>query len=81
MRMVTLLRPRKEYVLGLGPQSYTFFEGIPARVPDEVAARCVQLKGDKGRPIFQVGPDNIVDPDADVAETLGVQLKFRAFGG
>jgi hypothetical protein len=68
------------YDLRMGPQSYKFFEGIPVSVPAEVAQRCEQTRGDKGRPIFKITPDGI-DPDADVAAALGVQLKFRAFGG
>lgn len=81
MQSVTLLGPQRTYELGIsGAEHYKFFEGIPVQVPDAIADRCRDIKGMKGRKIFRVEPVG-PDPDADVAATLGVQLKFKAFGG
>lgn len=81
MQDVTLLRPRQIFQLGTGPQSHNFFEGITVAVADDIAEKLRAEKGSKGRPMFRIEPVGASDPDADVAEALGVQLKFKAYGG
>jgi len=66
------------YEIRTGSQSYKFFLDVPVSVPDEIAEMCNQIWNGKGKPAFRIEVDGI-DPDADIAQALGVQLKFRAF--
>lgn len=81
MQQATLLRPRKIYQDGVGPQARQWVEGQTLIVPDDVAERIRTEKGANGKPVFRIEPVGANDPDADVAAALGIQLKFKAYGG
>jgi hypothetical protein len=77
MADVTLKGPeRKTYRLRCVGKLWRFKgDETVHNVPDEVARRCEQLKDPKGRKLFFIDWDP-KDPDADIAEILGVQLEW-----
>lgn len=72
---VTLLRrPHQTYCLTVGSQTYRFRGEETVEVSREIAEACASVKDDE-RPLFEViGLEG--DPDADVAEVLGIQLEW-----
>jgi len=77
MPIVTLLRPYEKYLLGMGSQVYSFFQGVPVECSEEIANRCAGIKF-KNKPMFRIeGRAGDADPDADVNRFFGLQLEFR----
>lgn len=72
---VTLLkRPHQTYCLTVGSQTYRFIGEQTVEVSREIAEVCA-AKAENDKPLFEViGLDG--DPDADVAEVLGIQMEW-----
>jgi hypothetical protein len=83
MKTVTLTGSRPWYKMtATDGQKYEFISGVPAHVSDEVGAECAQKLNRHGEKIFEV--KDFSDPDADVAEIMGVkgvQGKFAVMCG
>ena len=74
---VVTLRGRAEFSLSADPDDFLFFRDVPVRVAEAIAEELASLTGPENEPLFDI--EDYDDPDADVAEALGIQLKFKTF--